>query len=120
MRPTWLRSPTVLVSLLFLIPASFAHAQGTGCGTVAAWGDNTYGQVTVPAGLSGIAAISAGGYHTVALKSDGTVVAWGRNDEGQTGVPVGLTDIAAISAGGYHTVALRSDSTVLAWGANYS
>ena len=37
-------------------------------GTVVAWGDNEYGQTTVPAGLSGVVAIAAGGLHTVALK----------------------------------------------------
>src|SRR5450756_552750 len=46
---------------------------------VVAWGDNTSGQITVPAGLSGVAAIAAGLYHSLALRSDGTVVAWGDN-----------------------------------------
>jgi hypothetical protein len=51
-----------------------------GDGTVVAWGNNNYGQATVPAGLAGVTAVAAGGRHTVALKGDGTVVAWG-NDE---------------------------------------
>lgn len=68
-------------------------------GTVVAWGDNRWGQTTVPgeaqSGVSGIAAGGdGGGYdiygggHTVALKSDGSVVAWGKNNYGQTTVPV--------------------------------
>ncbi|MFP2906090.1 MopE-related protein [Pyxidicoccus sp. 3LFB2] len=80
-------------------------------------------------GLTGVAAISAGGYHTVALKTDGTVWTWGRNLHGQLGsgtsgvssVPVqvvGLTNVAAIAAGWWHTVALRRDGTVWAWGYN--
>ena len=40
------------------------------------WGDNSEGQATVPAGLSGVTAIAAGGFHSLALKSDGTVVGW--------------------------------------------
>ena len=65
-------------------------------GTVWAWGDNGYGQLgdgtttdrTTPvqvSGLSGVTAIAAGCYHTVALKSDGTVWAWGYNGYGQLG-----------------------------------
>ena len=41
---------------------------------VAAWGDNSSGQTTVPvAAQSGVTAIAAGWSHTVALKNDGTV-----------------------------------------------
>jgi len=87
-------------------------------GNVVAWGDNEKGQTTVPAGLSGVVAIAAGGSHTVALKSDGTLVAWGRNSDGQTTVPAGLSGVVAIAAGGAHTVALKSDGTVVAWGGN--
>jgi hypothetical protein len=36
-------------------------------GTVAAWGDNAYGQTTVPDALNGMVAIAAGGAHTAAL-----------------------------------------------------
>ena len=78
-------------------------------GTVVAWGFNSDGQTTVPAGLSGVVAIAAGAWHTVALKQDGTVVAWGENDNGQTRVPAGLSGVVAIAAGGAHTVALKLD-----------
>ena len=87
-------------------------------GTVVAWGRNSSGQTTVPAGLSGVVAIAAGYIHTVALKQDGTVVAWGYNMEGQTRVPAGLSGVVAIAAGLGHTVALKQDGTVVAWGDN--
>ncbi|HRI11573.1 MAG TPA: hypothetical protein PLX89_01100 [Verrucomicrobiota bacterium] len=90
-------------------------------GAVWAWGNNVSGQTKVPvAAQSGVTAIAAGGYHTVALKSDGTVVAWGLNEYGQTTVPAGLSGVTAIAAGGAHTVALKSDGRVVAWGNNDS
>jgi alpha-tubulin suppressor-like RCC1 family protein len=56
-------------------------------GTLAAWGT---GSGAVPSGLSGVAAIAAGGFHQLVLMGDGTGVAWGNNDRGQTTVPEGL------------------------------
>ena len=89
-------------------------------GTVFAWGGNTYGQSTVPSGLSNVTAIAAGYYHSLALLNAGMVVAWGRNNDGQTNVPPGLSNVVAVSAGCYHNLALRSDGTVVAWGRNNS
>jgi len=92
---------------------------------VAAWGNNGYGQTTVPvAAQSGVTAIATGYEYTVALKNDGTVVAWGNNDGGQvTGTPTTtdpdpaiaspvrlegqvLSEVTAIAAGPSRTVAL--------------
>ncbi|MFC1745905.1 RCC1 domain-containing protein [Candidatus Riflebacteria bacterium] len=112
-------------------------------GTVWGWGNNQYGQTgngntTSPqsspvqtSNLSSVIAISAGGNHSLALKSDGTVWSWGNGQYGQLGwlycgsapsnskIPTqvtGLSDIKAIAAGGYHCIALKSDGTVWAWG----
>ncbi len=76
-------------------------------GTVVCWGNNTYGQSTVPVGLSNVIAVDAGDNHTIALKSDNTVVCWGDNTYGQTSVPVGLR-AKSISAGGDFCVAVRA------------
>ena len=37
-------------------------------GTVVAWGYNAQGQTAIPAGLSGVSLIAAGGYHSLALE----------------------------------------------------
>jgi alpha-tubulin suppressor-like RCC1 family protein len=111
-------------------------------GTVWGWGGNDTGQigngdssglpvksVTQIPGLSGITAIAAGAFHTLALKSDGTVWAWGDETYGQVGdgtvsdtpvlTPVQvLTNIQAIAAGDSHNLALAKDGTVWAWGSN--
>jgi alpha-tubulin suppressor-like RCC1 family protein len=63
-------------------------------------------------------AVTAGGSHTVALKSDGTVVAWGSSYDGRTAVPGGLTGVVAIDADVSHSLALKDDGTVVAWGDN--
>jgi len=62
--------------------------------------------------------ISAGVFHSLALKDDGTVVGWGSNEHGQINVPGNLKDVIAIDAGVFHNLALKSDGTVVAWGIN--
>lgn len=101
--------------LLGMLPIGSALAASP---TVMGWGDNSSGQLNIPAGLSGVTAIAAGDYHVLALRSDGTVVAWGRDDSGQTDVPAWLNNVIAIDGGGFHSLALKNDGTVVAWGRN--
>lgn len=92
--------------------------------TVAGWGNNDFGQLNIPAGITDVVAVSAAITHNLALLSDGTVVGWGDNTSGQATPPAGLTDVTAISAGGFvfagsgHSLALKSDGTVVGWGDN--
>jgi hypothetical protein len=83
-------------------------------GTVVAWGDNTSGRTNVPAGLSNVVAVAAGGYHSLALLDDGRLTGWGDNTHGQ--VPSGVSNITAIAAGLTHTLALRNDGVLIQWG----
>src|SRR5919107_5524943 len=72
--------------------------------TVAAWGDNFFGQLgngvplpypddsrsTMPVEVSNLdggelKAIAGGANHSLALKNDGTVLAWGMNQDGELG-----------------------------------
>jgi len=89
-------------------------------GSLAAWGDNTYGQlgnntsinssIPVPVDQSGVlagkrvVAIAAGANHNLALCADGTLAAWGSNNYGELGfgtsrmskpVPVNQTGVLA-------------------------
>lgn len=88
-------------------------------GTVAVWGDNSFGQTNVPAGATNLMAIASGGYHNLAVRGDGTVVAWGWNSAGQANVPAGLSNVMSIAAGEEHSLALRTDGSVVAWGNNF-
>ncbi|MEX2238035.1 MAG: RCC1 repeat-containing protein, partial [Dehalococcoidia bacterium] len=109
-------------------------------GTVMSWGGDSSGQLGNGAttgdqaspvdveDLSGVLAVVAGGFHSLALLSDGTVMSWGSDGSGQLGngattgnqaSPVAVEDlsgVAAIASGAIHSLALLSDGTVMSWG----
>jgi alpha-tubulin suppressor-like RCC1 family protein len=83
---------------------------------VVAWGDNTYGECNVPAGLTNATAVAAGWDFSLALLADGKVLAWGDNSHDETNVPAGLTNVTAIAAGQDHGLALLANGAVTNWG----
>ncbi|MCL2401896.1 MAG: hypothetical protein FWC90_04560 [Oscillospiraceae bacterium] len=111
-------------------------------GTLWAWGRNSEGQVGngnvtswdvgVPEPvqiMEDVVAVSAGDFHSMAIRRDGSLWAWGRNDYGQLGNgevmehdgtvphPIRIMDnVAAVSAGSNRTFAIRTDGTLWAWG----
>jgi alpha-tubulin suppressor-like RCC1 family protein len=112
-------------------------------GTVWCWGSDVGGQGLIGAGtatagiivrtpvavsnLSGVTQVSAGPFHTCAVRADGTVWCWGQNDGGQVGgtppdpalVPtqiVGVTGATAISSGQSFACALLGTGEVQCWG----
>lgn len=131
----------------------------TADGLMASWGENLHGQLgngttadkAVPFAVSRtsgalypsrtVVAISAGGEHSLAIRSDGVVVGWGYNNNGELGdnsiaqrtlavavnadagsalhvPPSGRKAVTAISAGVYHSLALCEDGSVVSWGSN--
>jgi trimeric autotransporter adhesin len=80
-------------------------------GVTAFANNGTFDALNVPLVGLGSVATSAGGSHSLALRSDCTVVAWGNNTDGQATVPAGLNGIAAVSAGGGHSLALKTNGT---------
>ncbi len=117
------------------------HFVAVNAGQVVGLGDGTYGQLgpspdDIPAtvaGLTGIKQVAAGGFSTIALKSDGTVWFLGESTLQHTtphGTPnaiasavqvPGLSGIDAIVAGHRHFLALDYDGgRLFAWGHNGS
>jgi len=112
------KAPLLLAAAMCAAHLMISSSVAAQAGRVVAWGENNSGAATVPIeAKSGIIAVAAGYYHSLALKEDGSVLAWGWNGYGQTSVPAGLNDVVAISAGLYHSVALKQDGTVVCWGA---
>ena len=87
---------------------------------VAAWGDNSAGQLQVPQNLTNAVAVARGWLHSLALQADGTVRAWGGNTYGQCNVPASATNVVALGGGSGLSpainLALRNDGTVVPWG----
>jgi alpha-tubulin suppressor-like RCC1 family protein len=112
-------------------------------GSLWAWGDNTYGQLgtgtasfveTAPVQVGTAkdwATVSAGDYHTVAMKTDGTIWSWGDSADGTLGTgetysgiilptpaQIGTDKWKAIATGQGHTMAVRADGALFGFGAN--
>lgn len=107
-----------------------------GDGTVATWGENTYGKLGDNSGATQITpvditnsgvlagrtviAIAAGGEHSLALCSDGTLAAWGRNRFGQLGdnstinrpTPVAVTTSGVLAGKTVVAIAAGSDHSL--------
>jgi hypothetical protein len=83
------------MAMMFSCTVSFLKTDGS----VVGWGDNVYGQCTVPSPNSDFTAIDAGGYHGLGLKTDGSVICWGYNYFNQCNVPAQNTDFVAVAAG---------------------
>ena len=113
-------------------------------GTLWAWGENGSGQLgdgTTEERLepvkimSDVVSVSAGAWHTMAIRTDGSLWAWGNNAHGQLGdgtynspnpiidfsryspSPIKIMeDVVAVSAGSAHTMAIRTDGSLWGWG----
>ncbi|MCL2441771.1 MAG: hypothetical protein FWD14_08515 [Treponema sp.] len=113
-------------------------------GTLWAWGNNengrlgaTWGECCCDMKESAVpiqvgtdtnwTSVSAGGRHTLAIKTDGTLWAWGFNESGQLGdgttisrltpVRIGTDNTwVSVSAGNTHTAAIRRDGSTWIWG----
>ena len=123
------------------LSAGFRHSLAVRCnGTAWAWGAGYRGRlgdgtstdksspVSVVGGFTDWCQLSAGAYHSVAVRCNGTAWAWGRGTCGRLGdntnvdksspvsVVGGFIDWCQVSAGVYHSVAIRQNGTAWTWG----
>jgi len=84
-----------------------------------AWGDNSYGQATIPLEATNIVSVSAGEHHNLAVTGDGRVLAWGDNSFGQCDVPADATNIVSAAAGRTFSMAVQADGTAVVWGRDW-
>ena len=76
----------VVFCLAAVLGGWVAGAEAQTNARVLAWGDDSFGQTDMPAGLSNVIAIAAEEYHSLALRAyDGTVVAHPRSVEAPAG-----------------------------------
>ncbi len=126
-----------LMSGVIAVAAGGLHSCAvTAEGAAMCWGLNNYGQLGVPVsdecacsetpvtvtGLdTGVAAVSAGVFHTCALTTSGGVKCWGLGDSGQAepAQVEGLeSGVMAVSAGDGHNCVLTTEGGVKCWGLN--
>ena len=74
-------------------------------------------EITIGPAAPRYIAISAGYYHTCAIRESGAIECWGRNNGGEADTPEG--SYTAVSAGDTHTCAIReSGGAIECWGDN--
>lgn len=140
--------PVKIMDNVIAVSASGEHTAAIKAdGTLWTWGKNNYGQLGngtttngIPKGskpikiMDNAAAVSLGGFHSAAIKTDGSLWMWGWNSMGELGdyntgngastivnKPRKVMDnVAAVSLGAFHSAAVKKDGTLWMWGSNGS
>jgi len=134
--------PTKIMENVSAVSAGHSHVLAIrGDNSLWAWGDNRFGQLgngvslcLVEAFIEGfsepfkvmdeVVSISAGAFHSLALRADGSLWVWGSGlgvgNENQYSPIKIMSGVSAISAGRSHSLAIKEDGSLWAWGDNSS
>ena len=75
-----------------------------------AWGDDFFGEIDEPVGITNAVMVVGNFAESMALLNDGTITGWGGN-----WAPTNLTGVGMLACGDYFNVALFTNGTVNAW-----
>ncbi len=143
----WQWIATQRVAAPRVLSAGTYHSLGVTGATASAWGSTRAGQLGIvapslvnypaPAAISltdDIVAMSAGGYHSLAINRAGEIWSFGFNEAGQRGNGTVVADsngvvqplklanggenFVAVASGGLHNLALSASGSVYGWGSN--
>jgi hypothetical protein len=80
----------------------------------------SFGNYTIPSGLTNLSSIAINMYHGLALKNDGSLVAWGKGfgTQPMTTIPSFVGNIKKIAVGNDHSVLLLDNGNVVSWQGN--
>lgn len=96
-----------------------ASAQST---TVQVFGDLSYGQGSVPSGLTDAVHVGATRRTVAAVRADGTILAWGYDGNGEVSsvpaAPAGQTFTKVFGGWGFTFFGLTDQGRLIAWGRN--
>ena len=111
---------TIFVIVLLFVFTIIWPCQPVFAGFIAAWGYDSYGQVSNAPEGSDFVAVGAGAYYGIALRSNGSLVCWGDNSTGIVSqTPSGNDFIGIVKNGASafaNAYAIKSDGSLVGWG----
>ncbi|MDO9184296.1 MAG: RCC1 domain-containing protein [Bacteriovorax sp.] len=101
-----------------LLSVGYEHACAVSSNEkIKCWGNNEYGELNPPSGLSNITEISLGMNNSCVIASN-RLVCWGMSIEGTTNFPSDITNPKNLTSGWWHHC-VQSDDGIKCWGYPY-
>ena len=112
--------PSGIAISLALLLLNFFASPALCANYLVVWGQNYYGQLSPPAGLTNVISLSSGTSDSQVdscITSDGHVVVWGCCSS-RTMIPAGVSNVTTAASGYTQMLGLKNNGSVMAWGDN--